>query len=254
MTTLLSQPESLATSSDVLGNEDYFDPLNCPEKWTPGMSKPWGFDSKAQVRFQKAIDRIVGLSHGGHSIIKLEWAPDVYEWRPYALGSNPTGYTLPYWLALWDVNGNEVAAPRWVLHERGEPEQYLPGWENDRWVMLEGKMHDAKGDPPPDGIYTRWHRHIAHHSACCSRTGNEDDCWGFYVEPNEDLLQYIGKMAWQARNDKEIDPTKPVALLKDNRSGNNRTEKKLEKNIVHTQINITPRFKRSPYLWLPEGN
>lgn len=217
------------------------------------MSKPHGFDTAAQVRYQKLIDRITGLSHGGHSIIKLEWAPEVFEWRPYPLGSNPTGYTLPYWLALWDKDGNEVAAPRWVLHERCEPEQYLPGWENTRWVKLEGKMHDAKGDPPPDGTYTRFYRHIAHQDGCCLRVGNEDDCWGYYVEPNAELLEYIGKKAWEARHDKEVQPTTPVALLT-NRQGDDEVRAKLmsQKLSQNNKVKVTPRFKLSENLWIPE--
>lgn len=255
MTQTLSQQESSATLSSALpsvfSNESYLgDPWNDPERWQPRMRRPFGVDVE---RFQKLIDRIVGLSHGGHSIIKLEWAPEVYEWRPYALGSNPTGYTLPYWLALWDKDGNEVAAPRWVLHERCEPEQYLPTWENSRWVRLEGKMHDAKGEPPSDGIYTRFHRHIVHQDGCCLRAGNEDNCWGYYIEPNADLLEFIGKKAWEARNDKAVQPTSPIALLSDHKAETEtRTKLESQKLNPNNKVRYTPKFKRSPYLWVPE--
>lgn len=236
------------------------------------MAMPFGFDREAVKRYQKLIDRITGLARNEHSIIKLVWMPEVFEWRPYPLGSNPTGYTFPGFLALWDKDGNEVAAPRWALMERCEPEQYLPGWENDRWVFInspsqiityddfgnevheKGRLHDAKGDPPPNGLYTRWHRHLDHQDGCCLRAGNEDDCWGYYVEPNAQLLEYIAEKAWLARNDKEVQPTTPVALLPENRSGNSRTAEKLEKSTVESNpnINIIPRFRESPYIWTPE--
>lgn len=233
------------------------------------MRRPLGFTIEDAERFQKLIDRLTGISRD-QPIIKLVWAPEVFEWRPYPLGSNPTGYTFPSFLALWDKDGNEVAAPRWALMERCEPEQYLREWENERYIFLDtpdrvtlyddqgnvavekGKMHDAKGPPPEGGMYTRWHVHAAHQDGCCLRAGNEHHCWGYYAPPNETLLRHIGKAAWAARNDKEIDPFKPVALLPENRTGNTRTTKKLEAAKVEADLPIAPRFKESPNIWIPE--
>lgn len=236
------------------------------------MRKPWEFDAPKVARFQKLIDRITGLSRG-HSIIKLEWGPDVLGWQPYPHGSNPIGYTQPTWLALWDSEGNDVAAPRWVLSERCEPEQYIPGWENGRWVWMDtpnrvvlyddqgnevtekGKLHDVKGEAPPDGIYTPWHCHTVHRDGCCLRPKNESQCWGYYVEPNQQLLEFIAERAWAARNDKEVDPTAPIAHLKENRSGNDRVTAKLEnaKLNPNNKLTINPTFEESPYVWVPEG-
>src|SRR6266446_2367822 len=99
MTAISLQQESSVTPLNFLSNEDYADPINTPEKWVPRMRPPFGVNA---AHFQKLIDRIVGLSHGGYPIIKLEWAPDVLGWQPYPHGSNPIGYTQPTWLALWD--------------------------------------------------------------------------------------------------------------------------------------------------------
>lgn len=266
MTAISLQQESSATLIDlsILGNEDYDDAINRPERWTPRMRKTLGFDSVAQARFQKYIDRITGLSHGGHSIIKLEWGPDVLGWHPYAHGSDPIGYTHPTWLALWNSASEPIAAPRWVLHERIEPEQYLPSWEDGRWVWFDtpnrvvlyddagnpinekGKLHDVKGDPPLNGYYAPWHCHAVHRDGCCRRPENRNACWGFYVEPNETLLEFIGRHAWAARNDREVDPTSPVELLPENRSGNNKVQEHLEAQIVNPEINATPQLAYSP--------
>lgn len=268
---LSSRQESSATSVDlgILSNEDYFDPINMPEKWTPRMRKPLGFDTVAQIRFQKYIDRITGLSHGGHSILKLEWGPDVLGWQPYPHGSNPIGYTQPTWLALWDSEGNDVAAPRWVLSQRCEPEQYMPGWEDGRWVWMDtpnrvvlyddlgneitekGKLHDVKGDPPPNGLYTPLHCHTVHHSGCCLRPRNETHCWGFYLPPNEALLELIAEMAGDARTRKDVNPTSNVAHLKENAQSVNRVKAKLEaaKLGPNNSITFTPIVKESPHQW-----
>lgn len=274
MTTISLQPKSLATfpslaSPDLAVDEDYFDPINRPEKWWPAMARPLGYDRVAQARYQKLIDRLTGTSRDGQSLIRLDWGPEVLGWQPYPLGSNPIGYTQPTWLALWDHEGSDVAAPRWVLSERIEPEQYLPGWENDRWLWMDtpnraviydalgnevtekGRLHDVKGDPPPNGFYSPLHCHLVHKHGCCQRPGNGERCWGYYAEPNTDLLELVGSWAWVARNDKEVDPLAPVALLPENRAGNNRVEahlvaQKEDPRSMANEIDLTPRIVKRP--------
>lgn len=252
---------------DLVIDEDYYDPINRPEKWWAAMARPLGFDKSAQARYQKLIDRVAGTGRMGESLIKLDWGPEVLGWQPYPLGSSPIGYTQPTWLALWDYEGNDVAAPRWVLSQRIEPEQYLQEWENDRWVWMDtpnraviydpqgnevtekGRLHDVKGEPPPDGFYSPLHCHLVHKHGCCLRPENAERCWGYYVAPNQDLLEFIGERAWAARNDKEIDPFAPVALLPENRSGNNRVESHLvdqkeDPRSLVNQINLTPVIEK----------
>jgi hypothetical protein len=233
------------------------------------MRPPFGIEVRT---FQKLIDRIVGTFRD-QSIIKLEWGPDVLGWQPYPHGSDPIGYTQPSWLACWDSEGNDVGAPRWVLSQRCEPEQYLPGWEDGRWVWLDtpnrvvlyddqgneitekGKLHDVKGDPPPNGLYTPWHCHTDHHSGCCLRPRNEEHCWGFYVPPNQALLEFIAEQAWLARQVREVDPTRPVALLKTSAESDSQVKAKLEQAKINPANEFTtiPQFAESPNIWVPEG-
>lgn len=256
-----------AVVPDIIVDEDYWHPLNRPEAWKVAMPRPLGFDIAAQSRYQKLIDRITGTGRDGQPLIKLDWGPEVLGWQPFPLGSNPIGYTQPTWLALWDAEGNDVAAPRFVLSERIEPEQYLPGWENDRWIWMDtpnrvvlyddrgeevtekGRLHDVKGDPPANGFYSPLHCHLIHKHGCCKRPGNAERCWGYYVQPNADLLEIIGAWAWTARNDKEVDPFAPVATLPENRAGNNRVESHLvaqkeDPQSMVNQIDLTPRIEK----------
>src|SRR6185369_6087136 len=242
MTRMLLQQESSVTPSNIFFAEDYLgDPLNDPKCWRPNMRRPLGFGQVEIDRFQTAINRITGTFRD-QPIIKLAWMPEVFEWTPHPVGSNPPGYTFPSWTpGIKDRDGNIIAPPRWGLMERMEPEQYLPGWEDTRYVRVEGRWHDAKGPPPEGGMYTRWHRHIRHSDSCCLRAGNEDDCWGYYIEPNAELLEYIGMRAMKAREDKYIDPTRPVAHLS-NPTLDRIVKAKLEREMVHNPLPVVPRI------------
>lgn len=242
MTIRKLQPESLVIPPNVLSNEDYLgDPYNDPNRWAANMARPLGFDQQAINRFQKAINQITGTFRD-QPIIKLVWMPEVFEWTPYPLGSNPVGYTFPTWTpGIKDQDGNIVAPPRWGVMERMEPEQYVPGWEDTRYSRIEGRVHDAKGPPPENGLYTMWHRHLRHADGCCLRAGNESDCWGYYIEPNAELLEYIGMRAFQARKDRAIRPTTPVAHLT-NPDGERRVKAKLESERILNPIQVRPKM------------
>lgn len=193
----------------------YEDVLNLPEAWWPGMGKPASFGREAIERFQKQIDEITG-TRDGLSLMKLEWAPQVMKWRPHPLTETGEGYNFPVFLALWDSDGREVAAPRWVLMERVEPDQYLDDWESSRWAMVGDQMWDAKGPAPENGYYVPLWRHIIHEPqrGCCLIQPDGADCWGNYIKPNEDLLARIQKCASKARNDKDVQPLTPSHLFR----------------------------------------
>lgn len=193
-----------------------YTPRDGAETWTPFMPAPSNFDKAV---YQKRIDNIVG-TRDGRPIIKLAWAPDELRWRPHAHGDTPPGYTFPIFIAYHDADGSEVAAPRWVLLERLEPEQFAPTWEATRYSMYQGRLWDWSG-PCPSERYIELRAHCYHDGVCCPcrklwtcQCGVEyDHCWGRYAEPDEQLLNWIRRKSWEAQHDPDVKPTDDVRYL-----------------------------------------
>lgn len=84
--------------------------------------RPW-FDVEA---FQQRIDDRVGLNKDGQPIIKLIWGQDVFH--------HLFDEELPrYWLrrqgsTYWTI-------PRWMFEKRLEREQYVDGWNANRYAL-----------------------------------------------------------------------------------------------------------------------
>ena len=186
------------------------DVLNNAEGWSPNIPAPSSFTPKQRADYQKRIDGIVG-TRNGLSIIKLAWAPEELRWFPHRMGQDPPGYVLPIFYYGNDKEGQKVAAPRWVLLELCLPEQYASTWEAARYLNYDGSVWDLKG-PMPDHRYLELRAHCHHDGECCKCRGGECDCrihcWGRYLEPNDRLLDWIREVAWQARQDPDVDPTK----------------------------------------------
>lgn len=162
--------------------------------------------------YQGSLDFIVGTRHG-RPIIKLAWAPDELRWYPYALDTEPRGYTFPIFHAYTDAEGQFIAAPRWVLLERFEPEQYGPTWETGRYSVYDGSVWDWKGPCPPER-YIELRCHSAHDGVCCPCLGDTckcgtdyDHCWGNYLDPNDRLLDWVRWNAAEGRKDSDVKPT-----------------------------------------------
>lgn len=190
-------------------------PRDGAERWEPNEPPPSNFDQSA---YQQRIDEIVG-TRDGRPIIKLAWAPQEFRWWPHRCGEDPRGYVFPIFHAYTDSSGNLIAAPRWVLLERIEPSQYAPTpqfWEAKRYQYDDGSLWDMTG-PCPSERYVELRCHSYHDQQCClcigdtCRCGVEyDHCWGRYAEPNENLLNWIRKKAWEARNDSDVKPNADV--------------------------------------------
>ncbi len=185
------------------------------ETWRPHEPRPSNFNEAA---YQKRIDVIVG-TRDGRPLIQLAWAPDELRWRPHPHGIDPPGYTFPIFIAYHDHEGNEIAAPRWVLLERIEPEQFAPTWELTRYSMYNGQLWDW-GGPCPSERYVELKAVCAHDGLCCPCLGDECKCgpeyfhcWGRYREPDENLLDWIRKTSWQAAHDKDVNPTGDARYL-----------------------------------------
>lgn len=180
------------------------------------MPPPSNFDKEA---YQKRIDQIVG-TRDGRPIIKLAWATEEFRWWPHAHGDEPKGYVLPIFHAYTDLDGNLVAAPRWVLLERIEWEQYAPTWEATRYSMYQDKLWDWAG-PIPEERYVELRAHCYHDGVCCPcqkmwtcQCGPEyEHCWGKYAEPDEQLLNWIRMKSREAQHDPDVKPLDDVRYL-----------------------------------------
>lgn len=176
------------------------------------MSCPSNFD---QAAYQKRIDQITG-TRNGRPIVRLAWAPDELRWMPHRLGTEPPGNTFPIFCSGKNAKGEFAAPDRWVLLERIEPEQYARDWEGKRYVNWRGSVWDVKG-PCPSEKYVELRCHSYHDGECCPCIGDScgcgekyDHCWGKYAEPNERLLDWIAKTAWESRHDTDVQPTSDI--------------------------------------------
>lgn len=220
-------------------------PRDNAESWLPDEPMPASCSQKQFEQTQKRIDAIVGTVDG-RSIIKLAWAPAEKRWRPHAHGTDADGYTFPIFIAYVDAQGHEVAAPRFVLLQRLEWEQYGPIWEAGRYTVEQvktayavdelgnyitnrfgnlipigttgdGRLWDWKG-PCPAERYTELWCHCYHDGICCpcikygvcSCGEQYDHCWGRYLDPNEQLLEWVRQQAYAARQDPDVKPTQDI--------------------------------------------
>jgi hypothetical protein len=102
-----------------------------------GIFKPPLFDAPS---FQRRIDRLVGVSPSGHSIVRLIWAWDARKWENTSWNSYGvaiTGEWRQKYRALTVEIGNDdyvdISPPRWLLEERFEPIQVAESWELTRY-------------------------------------------------------------------------------------------------------------------------
>lgn len=109
-----------------LSRDERHDGLNDPREWFRTLSPPF-FNRSA---FQRKIDKTVGLSARGKSIILLRWAWESSYEMFGKLRQRYSFLTLP--IKGVDV---EFSVPRWVIEQRIEPEQFKPSWEQTRYVV-----------------------------------------------------------------------------------------------------------------------
>ena len=181
---------------DSLNDPSRWNPLNDPKRWADlSMIKPPAtFNAK---RFQKLIDRTMGVNAQGKSIVRLVWA---WDQQQFEAGEMRQKYRFYSWQGP-DGKIIDISPPRWILEERNEPGQYMPTWQSARWVRvpdefgLSGyKVIDALGDPPVDGWYTPLYT-IAEHdenNRCCDKLKVQGrKCWGYYREPSWTDIQVL---------------------------------------------------------------
>ncbi len=196
-------------------------PRDGAEHWEANEPPPSNFDQSA---FQSRIDQVVG-TRDGRPIIKLAWAPQEFRWYPHVMGEEPPGYVFPIFHAFTTSEGDLVAAPRWVLLERIEPEQYAPTeqfWEARRYQYDNGELWDMTG-PIPSEKYVELRCHTSHDGVCCPCLGDTCSCgleyahcWGRYIEPNDRLLNWVKKKNWETLHDKDVNPTQDIRFFESN--------------------------------------
>ena len=199
-------------------------PRDGAESWNPNEPAPSNFD---QAAYQQKINDIVGTKDT-RPIIKLAWAPQEFRWWPIRVHEEEVkGYTFPIFHAYTTSNGELVAAPRWVLLERIEPEQFAPTeqfWEAKRYGYDDGSLWDLTG-PCPSEKYIELRCHAYHDGVCCACIGTTckcgieyAHCWGKYAEPDENLLNWIRKKNWEAQHDKDVSPNADVRYFEANQA------------------------------------
>lgn len=176
--------------------------IDDPRHWSDAdvMSRPV-FNAK---EFQKKIDKAIGLSKDGHSIIKLRWTWDKECFQEYYTDWDAAGMPIKsefrarYKYTEIDLgNGDkvEICPPRWVLEELNTAERTFVAWENSRWQTNPKTGRKVPTKPPAsrEGYYS-FVKFIADHDAnneCCARAlSNNHECYGVYRNPSHfDILR-----------------------------------------------------------------
>jgi hypothetical protein len=168
-----------------------------------------------QAAYQKRINDIVGTADG-RPLIKLVWCPDEFRWTPHKLGDDPPGYSYPIFCNGRDADGEFRAPERWGLMDRLEWGQFGPTWEAVRYKKHKGFVWDFKG-PCPSERYAELKCYSVHNGKCCDCIGEscacETHCWGGYAEPDEHLMNWIRKTAWESRHDPDVEPFADVRFF-----------------------------------------
>ena len=213
------------------------DAYNDEKRWTEsGIFKRPDFDVRG---YQKALDRIVGVSISNQPIVRLIWAWDARKWQNFKwdeFGNATEGEWRQKYKALTiqidEDDYVDISPPRWVLEERFEPEQYANSWESSRYVhdpsecrrcanismgLIEQSTtcvrRDVWGAAPRDGWYNALPNIgiIAEHDdggECCDRLWKESRelCYGRYKVPDDRELSLLRRAIARRNQDNEVNP------------------------------------------------
>ncbi len=218
-----------------------------PAKWgTFGIWERPVFDADA---FQKKLDAIAGTSITGHPIARLSWAWDrhcrEFNFTKWDFAGNGVEGEWEYKYRVARVpigNGDttDICAPRWIIEQRYEPEQYALSWERSRWAEKDvGKRHKcgksdeelqtedcdcenvrARAELKPPAPAEGWYQllwTVAEHEpqkACCARlyAENRRNCWGLYRLPGEkDLRRLQRAISLRDADAHKVDPFAPMS-------------------------------------------
>lgn len=220
---------------------------NDEKQWTlPGV---WNAPGFAHADYQRKINKVMGVTPSGQSIVRLLWAWDCKKRLPCRwddFGNAVEWEDRQKYCALTlpvpdSDDTTDISPPRWVLEERFEPGQYETAWEasrrlhdpvhcpkcQNRLVSIESESVscveiDIAGPAPRDGWYNAlpYVGIVAEHDRkrrCCKRKWREDrqPCWGRYRVPDNRDLQALEKAIGLRQRDAEVNPHEalsPAAL------------------------------------------
>lgn len=195
---MISAPKHLSLAYD--------DVLDNPKRWEVGMRPP----AFSVLAYQRRLDQITGVP----GAMVLKWCPDWQVFKSRTIGESVDEETTPAQSALTDSTGRTVAPPRWMIVERIEPEQYVPGWETNRWFNdpRDRQLWDLRGPCPPE-YFRHYITVAAHDRLCCQqRHANNFACWGYYKHPGEQELAKVAR-DWRKTIADPIDPHRSVETL-----------------------------------------
>lgn len=190
-----------------------------------------------RAAYQRCIDQSIGTANG-RPLVKLVWCPSEFRWMPHKLGEEPPGYVFPQFCTK-RVEGKFIAPERWGVLERLEWPQYGPMWEAKRYKKHKGDVWDLTG-PCPEEKYFELRLYADHDGWCCPCIGSQCDCIevnceGRYAEPNNDLLNWIRKVAWESKQDKDVDPHADIRFFE---SPNAQREVKSERKTAQEKSQV----------------
>lgn len=208
-----------------------------------------------RAAFQRRIDNSIGVANG-RPLIKLVWCPTEFRWMPHRLGEDPPGYIFPQFCTRRSTNGTLIAPYRWGILQRLEWPQFGPTWEAKRYKKHKGEIWDQTG-PCPDEKYTELRLYASHDGFCCPCVSTwckcDTDCEGRYAEPDEALLNWIRKVSWEAKKDKDVDPHADIRFFESpdaQRTVKNDAQKTYEKSQVEVEAfdrEAVDLFLRAPH-------
>lgn len=187
-----------------------------PSNWESRFySLPLGFGPDQVRAYQKRINEITGLSHGGHPILRLDWGGNTSEtifidWDEFGNPTKTQDVPKYHFERINPKTGFSDMIPikRWIISERGEPEQYRADVDDDLKFEEDG-VKKLRREKPRDGYY-RPLIIIGDHSKCPANCSDRKMCYGDYADPSDAYLDWIRNAVAWLEKERDLDPRKEL--------------------------------------------
>lgn len=188
--------------------------VNEPRSWANvSVHTPPEFDI---AKFQKQINKILGLTENGLPVCRLVWAADIKKtyikkyckWE--GLLGVETELHAKYRFARIKIPNTtdtyiDIPPPRWIIEEHNSYGQGAASSEKARWDKFGKELI-----PPPalEGYYSELFTIAEHTETCCN---DKLVCWGTYRLPSQKDLNRLQRAKNLRDKDMFIDPTRPLS-------------------------------------------